>query len=133
VLRAVSGLKGGAIPACEFGGGLVRALEELEQQAVGIVGGAHRFVGKNELAELLAVAGRGGANGETGELGRLGIGIGVKDTFALPARSVAGAAHSREYASSWTQSAQLGTPAGWRGAGRPEKRVAARSNAPQKK
>ena len=36
-------------------------------------------------------------------------------------------------ASSMTQSGQLGTPPGWRGAGRPEKRVVARSKPPQKK
>ena len=32
-----------------------------------------------------------------------------------------------------TQSAQLGMPPGWRGAGRPENRVVARSKPPQKK
>src|SRR3546814_3246782 len=42
-------------------------------------------------------------------------------------------ASSCEYASCITQSAQFGAPPGCRGAPRPEKRVTARSKAPQKK
>ena len=60
---------------------LVRALQELQQRAVRIRRGAHRFVGQDELARLGVVAGGRRPTRAGGVALRLGIGIRVEGRF----------------------------------------------------
>src|SRR5664279_2304473 len=85
-------LERGPVPTRARGGGLVGALQELQQDPVRGLGGSDQLVGQHELAELVAVGGTGRSHREVAEPVRFGVGVGVEDAFAVPARPVAGAA-----------------------------------------
>src|SRR5215210_793435 len=73
-----SSFQRGAIPVGEVCAGLVGALEEIKKRALRIVGRAHGIVGEDELVEVAAVEGRGGARGRFLETCGLRRGVGVE-------------------------------------------------------
>src|SRR5262245_51638444 len=110
-----------------LGGGGICAGQEIEQQRVGFRGDKEGIVKQDEFPKFrLEIAGR---YWPIAEACRFGIGIRVKDS--LRESVVAGPEPGAAYFV--TESGSPGTPPGWSGARRPEKRVTARSKPPQKK
>src|SRR5215213_5039418 len=68
-----------SVPLAEVGGCFVGVLQELEQVAVVVLGGAHGLVGQDELFEVLVVVGALGADLRVLEALWLGVCVGVKD------------------------------------------------------
>ena len=124
-----------AIPLRRIGRRFIGALQECEQRLVRLRGAAHGVVGQDELAQRLAEECRIGTDHRGAEARWLGIGVAVERRIVdrAAARPEAGAALLMRIGFAGNRVGKLGTPPGWRGARRPEKRVAARSMLPQKK
>ena len=65
--------KHAAVPATEFGGRLVRGLQEPGDRAVGVSGSAHGFVGQQEFFVFVAEEGGVWFDGVGGETFRLRV------------------------------------------------------------
>src|ERR1700759_557539 len=85
-----------AVPAAEFGGRLVRGPQEPGNQAVGVIGSAHGFVGQQEFPEFVAEVGGGWFNAADGKTLRLRVCIGVERAlFAASGPKAAAAEFAR--------------------------------------
>src|ERR1700722_20437394 len=67
-----------AVPSAEFGGRLVRGLQEPGYRAVGVIGSAHGFVGQQEFFVFVAEVGGVWFNAVRGETFRLWVCVGVE-------------------------------------------------------
>src|SRR5271169_601547 len=81
-----------AVPAAEFGGGLVCGLQEPGDRAVGVIGSAHGFVGQQEFPEFVAEVGGVWFNAVGGETVWLRVGVGVERALFAASRPKAAAA-----------------------------------------
>src|ERR1700739_3047453 len=84
------------VPAAEFGGCLVRGLQEPGDRVVGDIGSAYGFVGQQEFAEFVAEVGGIWFNAASGEALRLRVCIGVERAlFAASGPKAAAAEFAR--------------------------------------
>src|ERR1700739_331488 len=67
-----------AVPAAEFGGGLVGGLQEAGDRAVRVIGSAHSLVRQQEFSGFVTVIGGVRFNAVSGKTVRLRVGVGVE-------------------------------------------------------